>query len=444
MSPSPVIDVTEVAVRPEPGDNVAIVSRDLDPGTRLRIGEDVVALPHRLLEGHRVVVEPVSAGGDLLSWSTPFARARHDLRPGDCICTPSSLAALRERGVTGLPDEPTAENVSLDPYELDESTLHVGEQVEPAPQPRTFLGYARARGAAGTRNHVVVVGATSRSSAFVTELARRLARDAPAGFDGVVPVAHTEAGEDHRPNNLDYVLATLAGFLLNPNVGAVLLVDEAGDVVTAADVAAFMREHDYPDVAVPHASFTRRARLRGRPGGGRRARRAVDPGGGRPAAHRAAAGRPADRHAVRRLRRLLGHQREPAVRGAVGRSGAARRHRGALGDRRADRRRGLRAGERPHRRGRPRLPAQDGGLQGAGQLARRHRRGQPVRRQRLPRPLQHRAEVGRRRPQARPPDAARRRAGLRAAVAPATASCSWTAPATTSSRSPARSPPAAT
>ena len=80
----------------------------------------------------------------------------------------------------------------------------------------------------------------------------------PAGFDGVVPVAHTEAGEDDRPNNLDYVLATLAGFLLNPNVGAVLLVDEAGDVVTAADVAAFMREHDYPEVAVPHASFTRR------------------------------------------------------------------------------------------------------------------------------------------------------------------------------------------
>ncbi len=258
MTSGPVIDVADVAVRPEPGDNVAIVARDLDPGTRLRIDDVVFELPHRVLEGHRVVVEQVPEGGDLLSWSTPFARARHELRPGDCICTPSSLSALRDRGVTGLPDEPTAENVSLDPYELDESTLHIGEQIGPAPEPRTFLGYARARGAAGTRNHVVVVGATSRSSAFVTELARRLAAEQPAGFDGVVPVAHTEAGEDQRPNNLDYVLATLAGFMLNPNVGAVLLVDEDSDVVTGADVDAFMREHDYPEIAVPHAYFTRR------------------------------------------------------------------------------------------------------------------------------------------------------------------------------------------
>ena len=148
--------------------------------------------------------------------------------------------------------------MSLDPYELDESTLHVGDQIDLAAEPRTFQGYARARGAAGTRNHVVVVGATSRSSAFVTELARRLAAHEPAGFDGVVPVAHTEAGEDHRPNNLDYVLATLAGFLLNPNVGAALLVDELGDVVTGEDVAAFMREHGYPEIAVPHGFFTRR------------------------------------------------------------------------------------------------------------------------------------------------------------------------------------------
>ena len=257
MSAGPVVDVEQVAVRPEPGDNVAIVTRDLDPGARLRFDDTVVALPHRLLEGHRVVVEPVPDGGDLLSWRTPFARARRALRPGDCICTPSSLTALRDRGVTGLPDEPTAENVPLEPYELDESALYVGEQIVPAAEPRTFLGYGRARGVAGTRNHVVVVAATSRSSAFVTELAGRLARHAPAGFDGVVPVAHTEAGEDHRPNNLDYVLAALAGFQLNPNVGAVLLVDESGDVVTGADVAAFMRRRGYPEIAVPHASFTR-------------------------------------------------------------------------------------------------------------------------------------------------------------------------------------------
>ena len=262
MARSPVIELSQVAVLPEPGDNVAIVSRDLDPGTRLRLDTadqpTVCTLPHRVLEGHRIVVEPIPDGGELLSWSTPFARAHGDLVPGDCVCTPSSLAALRERGITGLPQEHTATNVPLDPYRLDESTLHVGEQVTPVPEPRTFLGYPRAHGPAGTRNHVVLIGATSRSSAFVTELARRLDHIDHPPYDGVVPVAHTEAGEQHRPNNLSFVLSALAGFLVHPNVGAVLFVDEEGDAVTGSDVREFMSERDYPEITVPHAFLTRR------------------------------------------------------------------------------------------------------------------------------------------------------------------------------------------
>lgn len=255
-------DLSDVAVLPEPSDNVAIVSRDLDPGTRLRdaAGHEM-ALPHRVLEGHRVVVQPIPVGEPLLSWSTPFARANRDLLPGDYVCTATSLAALADRGVSGLPELPSASNVPLDPYRLDESALHVGEQLDRERRPRSFLGYARERGLAGTRNHVVVIGATSRSSAFVTELARRLADRHPArpeGFDGVVPVAHTEAGETTAPNNLTFVLTALAGFLVHPNVGAVLLVDEPEDAVTAEHVRAFMRERGYPDIAVPHAFLTRR------------------------------------------------------------------------------------------------------------------------------------------------------------------------------------------
>jgi altronate dehydratase len=258
MSPTPLTDLADVAVLPEPGDNVAIVSRDLAPGTLLRHRGAELRLPHRVLEGHRVVVEPTAAGAPLLSWSTPFARARRDLRPGDYVCTPSSLSALRDRGVRDLPEQHTATNVPLDPYRLDESALRLGDQVAPVAQPRTFWGYARDRGPAGTRNHVVVIGMTSRSSAFVTELARRLARGDHPAFDGVVPVAHTEAGEQRRPNNARFVLSAMSGFLLHPNVGAVLLVDEPGDAVSGEDVRAFMRERRYPEVAVPHAFFTRR------------------------------------------------------------------------------------------------------------------------------------------------------------------------------------------
>lgn len=258
-----VVDFAEVAVIAEPGDNCAVAGRTLEPGTRIAFdggdGRQVWTLPHRVLEGHRFVIEPVRAGAELLSWNTPFGVALVDLEPGAYVCTDTALEALQARGLPGLPERPTARNAALAPYVLDEATLTVGEQVAPAEQQRTFAGYRRSNGTVGTRNHVVIVGVTSRSGAFASELARRLAERYPAGdgFDGVVAVAHTEAGEETRPNNADFVLAVLAGTLVHPNVGAVLLVDDPGAVITSRDVNLFMQQRGYPAVIAPCASFTR-------------------------------------------------------------------------------------------------------------------------------------------------------------------------------------------
>ncbi|MGH3371665.1 MAG: UxaA family hydrolase, partial [Nocardioidaceae bacterium] len=177
----------EVGVLPEPEDNVAIASRRIEAGTVVDFAGMAVTLPHTVMEGHRFVARPVAEGDPLLSWSTAFARALRDLAVGDYVCTPSSLASVSARGVPGLPPEPSAENVPLDPFRLDETALRIGQQVAPVDRPRTFLGYHREQGPAGTRNHVVLVATSSRSSGFVTELAKRFGTDSP-----VVPVAHTE------------------------------------------------------------------------------------------------------------------------------------------------------------------------------------------------------------------------------------------------------------
>jgi altronate dehydratase len=258
-STAPTVAFSEVAVIPEPGDNCAVASRTLDAGTVIIAGDRRYRLGHRVMEGHRFVIAPVAGGQPLLSWNTPFATALRDLEPGEYVCTRPVLEALSGRDVPGLPSEPSAQNVPLDPYRLDESRLVLGDQVPPDPQPRTFSGFARSNGTVGTRNHVVIVGVTSRSGAFATELARRLAERHPASesFDGVVAVAHTEAGEDTRPNNADFVLAVLAGTLVHPNVGAVLLVDEPGAVLTSKDISLFMQSRGYPPVIAPCATFDR-------------------------------------------------------------------------------------------------------------------------------------------------------------------------------------------
>jgi len=73
-----------------------------------------------------------------------------------------------------------------------------------------------------------------------------------ANIDGVAAIAHTEGGGTERPNNLDFVLRALAGFLVHPNVAAVLAVDVGNEAVTNHLLHAFMCANNYPVNGVAH------------------------------------------------------------------------------------------------------------------------------------------------------------------------------------------------
>ena len=279
-------DFDEVGRLPAPGDNVAIATRRLEAGTRLSYGGEELGVPHTVLEGHRFAVEEIPEGEDLLSWGLPFGRALRDISPGDYACNAKILRVLRERfdapaargkkedpegtsdqgggRVPGghrragldLPEEPNFRDAELEPYVLDEEAFLPGEQVQPHEEPRTFTGYRRGGGrGVGTRNYVVVLGVNSRLTGFVRALEWELngVSDAYENVDGIVCVAHTEGGEGRTPNNLDLLLRTLSGFMVNPNVGAVLAID-GGDEGAVANGALrrYAEEHGYPLGDVPH------------------------------------------------------------------------------------------------------------------------------------------------------------------------------------------------
>ena len=277
-------DFDEVGRLPATGDNVAIATRRLEAGTRFSYGGEEFGVPHTVLEGHRFAVEPIPEGGDLLSWGLPFGRALRDISPGDYACNEKILRVLRERfdvptgrdeGPEGtsdqgggrvpgghrkagldLPEGPNFRDAELEPYVLDEEGLRPGEQVEPYDEPRTFAGYRRGGGrGVGTRNYVVVLGVNSRLTGFVRALEWEMngVSDAYENVDGIVCVAHTEGGEGRTPNNLDLLLRTLSGFMVNPNVGAVLAID-GGDEGAVANGALrrYAEEHGYPLDDVPH------------------------------------------------------------------------------------------------------------------------------------------------------------------------------------------------
>ena len=247
----------EVGRIPAHGDNVAIATTRIEAGTRIAYESADFTAEHTILEGHRFAIEEIAGGESLFSWGLPFGRAIRDVAPGDYACNPKILKALKERHVDfDLPPEENFHDGELEPYALDEEGFRPGAQVPLYDNPRTFMGYRRgmSRGV-GTRNYIVLLGTTSRLTGFVRALEGEM-RGVAEGYenvDGIVAVAHTEGGEASAPNNLELLLRTLSGFMVNPNVGAVLALDHGGEeAVTNRILRSYLEEHRYPIGDVPH------------------------------------------------------------------------------------------------------------------------------------------------------------------------------------------------
>ena len=245
-----------VARVPAEADNVAIATRRLEAGTRVADGGGEFRLFHTVLEGHRFVRVPTPQGAELTSWGLPFGIATRALAPGEYVCNERILAALGARDIDfALPESANFVD-TIETYTLDDATFTPGAQVAPATSGAMFQGFRRPGGrGVGTRNFVVVIATTSRANGFVRAVAERVAGGAPAGIDGVVAVTHTEGGGSGQPNNLGHVLRVLAGFVVHPNVGAVLAADDGTGAYGNDDLRRFMDDRGDALEHVPHAFF---------------------------------------------------------------------------------------------------------------------------------------------------------------------------------------------
>ena len=248
----------DVARLPLPGDNVAIVTRKLPAGTVIETNGQQLTLDFTVLEGHRFAIAPIAPGEHLLSWELPFGIAIRDIAPGQYVHNEGMLEALGGRTIDfALPVTPNFEDF-VPPYVLDEANFQPAEAQPAYAHERAFWGYRRSGGrGVGTRNTIILLGTSSRTGGFVKQLEARLAgvSDAWPNIDGIVAVAHTEGGHDD-PHNTEFVLRTLAGFMVNPNVGAVLCVDYGVEPVTNALLQTYLADNNYPLDAVPHRFLT--------------------------------------------------------------------------------------------------------------------------------------------------------------------------------------------
>lgn len=239
-----------VTRRASPLDNVVLVLRDLAAGTILvSQAHPPIVLTYTVLEGHRIAILPISSATPLLSWGLPFGRTISDIQPGEALFNQSLLNDLKRRHFPGtIPD--CANFADWNPqFSLDGFSYAITSQVDLHPGSRTFLGYKRQNRGTGTRNHVLILGASSRVAGFVKLLFDSIPDDwkTPHGsFDGIVPVFHTEGGSLEKDNNHGLVLRTLAGWVTHPNICAALIVDHGNEPITGTSLNQYLNTSKYP------------------------------------------------------------------------------------------------------------------------------------------------------------------------------------------------------
>jgi len=189
-------------------DNVAVARRTIDNGAQLDLPDGTSVISSAGIPfGHKIAIREIAAGEPVRKFGQIIGVATRPIALGEWVHT---------------------KNLAAGELHLDYA---IASDIPPAPTPitgRTFMGYRRPDGKAGTRNYVAIISTVNCAATTSKLVASRVSRDLLERYpnvDGVVALTHKGGcalqygGEDHRQ-----LARTLAGFAKHANVGAYLLL----------------------------------------------------------------------------------------------------------------------------------------------------------------------------------------------------------------------------
>jgi altronate hydrolase len=197
------------AIMLHPDDDVAVALAPLAPGRPVRVAGRTVQPATAITAGHKLAIRPVEVGQPVRRYGQVIGFATRPIHAGEHVHT---------------------HNLAVGAMTLDYAFGTEARLLTLVPQQerRSFMGYQRASGRAGTRNVIAVIGTVNCASHTVRKIAERARAELLPRFPNVtdvVALAHksgcaTRAGSDE----LELLQRTLAGFARHPNVAAYLFV----------------------------------------------------------------------------------------------------------------------------------------------------------------------------------------------------------------------------
>ncbi len=191
-----------------PEDNIAIARNSVAENQECPISESESVTAREDIDlGHKVAIQQISKGEPIRKFGQVIGFATSDMQPGDWIHSHNL-----EAGELSL-DYAYSSDVPVPPKSIEG---------------RTFMGYRRPNGKAGTRNYLAIVSTVNCSATASKYIARELANTSLADYpniDGIIPLVHKGGcamqydGEDHHQ-----LMRTLGGFAKHPNIGAYVVL----------------------------------------------------------------------------------------------------------------------------------------------------------------------------------------------------------------------------
>ncbi len=224
-----VLSFGNAALRLHPDDDVAIAKVSLAAGTTLHDvpgADGPICIAQAIPTGHKFAVRAIAQGQPIRRYGQVIGFAREAIGVGDHVHVHNCGVADFARDYAFCVDAKPVE-------------------VLPLAQRRTFMGYPRPDGRAGTRNYVAVISTVNCSAHVVRAIARAFTTEMLADFsnvDGVIALAHG-LGCAVRIGSADYVLLqrVLAGMANHPNVGGYVLVGLGCEVNQINDLVSNYR-----------------------------------------------------------------------------------------------------------------------------------------------------------------------------------------------------------
>lgn len=199
----------QVALRLHANDHVAVLKRAVKAGTEIVGGPADITTSRDVPPGHKIALCGVRDGEPVRKYGQIIGFAQGNIRPGDHVHTHNLV--MKDFGRD---------------YQFSDEVRPVA--FCPPEQIRSFPGYARPGGRAGTRNYIAVISSVNCSASVSRHVADRFrtpdfARDWPQ-VDGVVAFTH-KTGCGLQPTEPTRLLQrVLAGIARHPNVGGYVLI----------------------------------------------------------------------------------------------------------------------------------------------------------------------------------------------------------------------------